>query len=257
MAASKSPLRHLEARQVALAAVQRGQRFRGGAVAQLQAGGQGRRGVRTALARRGDAPTGADMLHQCLHREAVAGVQPQCGPLSGSRRSRSSCSSDARLSSMGIEPSLDAPVGPQQTLGEGRQLGALAAAGDQQRRTEHRLEAAQHAPAVAVRQPAGTACAGRCAPPRRWPIAAPALPAAAHRRRRSLVSATIPAATRCGRRHTTHGHSPRHGMGRVMSSVMGAAHMRTQRHSGTAAQRIAPTPYRKKACILKPHGFQG
>ncbi|MNQ63859.1 hypothetical protein D3C85_782560 [compost metagenome] len=134
------PQWHLETRQIALVALQRGQRLDRGAVAQFQPG--------LAV---------AHVLHQRFHRETVAGVQAQVR--AGFRQQALQFFLQFRGHAVQgrHQPRLDAAVGPQQALREGRELRALTAVGDEKLRAEDGFEAAQHAPAVAVRQPAGTA----------------------------------------------------------------------------------------------------
>lgn len=126
-------LGHLEAGQVAIVAAQRGQRLGGRAVAQLHAG-QAR----------------VQVLHQRLDREAVAGVQAQVRPAFGQQAFQFFLQLGGQALQRGHQPRIDAPVGPQQALGERRQRRAQAPARDQQRHAEQRLETAQHAPGVAV-----------------------------------------------------------------------------------------------------------
>ncbi len=146
MGASKSPSGTWKPAQVALAPLQRGQRLDGGAVAQFQA--------RLAV---------AHVLHQRLHREAVAGVQPQMRAALGQQALQLFLQFRSHAVQRGHQPGLDAAVGPQQALRERRQLRALPAVGDEQLRAEDGLETAQHAPGMPVRQATGAAGPGNIA----------------------------------------------------------------------------------------------
>ncbi|MNS85072.1 hypothetical protein D3C72_1189240 [compost metagenome] len=134
--------RHLKPGQVALMALQRRQRLDRGAITQFQ--------PRLAV---------AHVLHQRLHRKPVAGVQPQVRTGFGQQPFQLFLQFRRHAVQRGHQARLDAAVGPQQALRERRQLRALAPIGNQQLRAEGGFEAAQHAPGMPVRQPAGPASA--------------------------------------------------------------------------------------------------